>query len=95
MVTDRCTTTCLLVFLSQAWPRWSLAFQALISLDLASHYMHMFATLTMAGKGQSHKKVDSSRSRILNLYYTNKVWQDLASDTTADRSRPCSSRFAP
>lgn len=34
--------------------------------------MHMFATLTM-GKGQSHKKVDSSRSRILHLYYTNKV----------------------
>ena len=73
MVTDRCTTACLLVFLSSAWPRWALLFQGLISLDLASHYMHMYATLTMAGRGQSHKKVDSSRSRILNLYYTNKV----------------------
>jgi hypothetical protein len=73
MVTDRCTTACLLVFLSSAWPRWALLFQGLISLDLASHYIHMFATLTMGGVDQSHKKVDSSRSRILNLYYTNNV----------------------
>ncbi|KAI9721296.1 MAG: hypothetical protein M1812_002458 [Candelaria pacifica] len=72
MVTDRCTTACLLVFLSSAWPRWSLLFQGLISLDLASHYMHMYATLSMGGSGQSHKKVDKSRSRILNLYYNNK-----------------------
>ena len=73
MVTDRCTTACLLVFLSSAWPRWAILFQGLISLDLASHYIHMFATLTMGGVNQSHKKVDSSRSRILNLYYTNNV----------------------
>ena len=73
MVTDRCTTACLLVFLSSAWPRWSLLFQGLISLDLASHYIHMFATLTMEGSGQSHKNVDEDRSRILHLYYTNKV----------------------
>lgn len=73
MVTDRCTTACLLVFLSSAWPRWALLFQGLISLDLASHYMHMYATLTMGGSGQSHKKVDQGRSRLLHLYYTNKV----------------------
>ena len=73
MVTDRCTTACLLVFLSSAWPRWALLFQGLISLDLASHYMHMYATLTMAGKGMSHKKVDENRSKLLHLYYTNKV----------------------
>ena len=73
MVTDRCTTACLLVFLSSAWPRWALLFQGRISLDLASHYMHMYATLTMAGSGQSHKKIDRSRSRLLHLYYNNKV----------------------
>ena len=73
MVTDRCTTACLLVFLSSAWPRWALLFQGLISLDLASHYMHMYATLTMAGRGISHKKVSENRSRLLHLYYTNKV----------------------
>lgn len=73
MVTDRCTTACLLVFLSSAWPRWAILFQGLISLDMASHYMHMYATLTMGGAGQSHKKVDSSRSWILHQYYTNKT----------------------
>ena len=73
MVTDRCTTACLLVFLSSAWPRWALLFQGLISLDLASHYIHMVATLTMAGGGMSHKKVDENRSKLLHLYYTNKV----------------------
>ncbi|KAK5050059.1 hypothetical protein LTR84_004179 [Exophiala bonariae] len=73
MVTDRCTTSCLLVFLASAFPRWSIIFQGLISLDLASHYIHMYATLTMGSSGQSHKKVDSSRSWILHLYYTNRT----------------------
>ena len=57
MVTDRCTTTCLLVFLATAKPAYSMIFQFLISLDLASHYMHMYATLVMGGTGQSHKNV--------------------------------------
>jgi CDP-diacylglycerol--inositol 3-phosphatidyltransferase len=73
MVTDRCTTSCLLVFLSIAFPRWAILFQGLISIDLSSHYMHMYATLVMGGADTSHKKVDKSRSWILNQYYTNKV----------------------
>lgn len=73
MVTDRCTTACLLVFLSIAFPRWAIVFQGLISLDLASHYMHMYATLAMGGADTSHKAVDRSRSWLLNLYYTNKT----------------------
>ncbi|KAJ5154825.1 CDP-alcohol phosphatidyltransferase [Penicillium coprophilum] len=73
MVTDRCTTACLLVFLSSAWPRWAIIFQGLISLDLASHYMHMYATLSMGGSSQSHKKVDPNRSWIMYQYYTSKT----------------------
>ncbi|RMZ91189.1 hypothetical protein DV736_g1589, partial [Chaetothyriales sp. CBS 134916] len=73
MVTDRCTTSCLLVFLAQAFPRWSIVFQALISLDLASHYIHMYAMLHLGGSGTSHKKVDEKRSWILHLYYTNRT----------------------
>jgi len=73
MVTDRCTTTCLLVFLATAKPAYSIIFQILISLDLASHYMHMYATLVMGGQTQSHKNVDAKRSWIMNLYYTNKT----------------------
>ncbi|CAF9928739.1 MAG: CDP-diacylglycerol-inositol 3-phosphatidyltransferase [Heterodermia speciosa] len=73
MVTDRCTTACLLVFLASAFPTWSILFQGLISLDLASHYMHMYATLSMGGSGQSHKKVDQKRTgKLLYLYYNNK-----------------------
>ena len=101
MVTDRCTTACLLVFLSSAWPRWAILFQGLISLDMASHYMHMYATLTMGGAGQSHKKVDSSRSWILHQYYTNKAGSSspppppFIYDNNADTARrPCCSSAA-
>jgi len=78
MVTDRCTTTCLLVFLASAFPRWSILFQGLISLDLASHYMQMYTTLTMGGSGQSHKKVDERRHGwLMTIYYTNTVcWEE-------------------
>lgn len=71
MVTDRCTTACLLVFLASAFPRWIMVFQGLIALDMASHYTHMFATSALGDK--NHKSVDKSQSWILNLYYTNKV----------------------
>jgi CDP-diacylglycerol--inositol 3-phosphatidyltransferase len=73
MVTDRCTTTCLLVFLAQAFPRFSIVFQGLISLDLASHYMHMYATLSMGGSDQSHKNVDESKGWLMKQYYSNNV----------------------
>lgn len=73
MVTDRCATTCLLVFLATAKPAYSMIFQGLISLDFASHYMHMYATLALGGQGQSHKTVSQERSRIMHLYYNNKV----------------------
>ncbi|PHH87906.1 hypothetical protein CDD83_8248 [Cordyceps sp. RAO-2017] len=73
MVTDRCTTSCLLVFLSSAFPRWAILFQCLIALDFASHYMHMYATLVVGGADSSHKNIDKSQSRLLNLYYSNKT----------------------
>jgi phosphatidylglycerophosphate synthase len=42
MVTDRCTTACLLCYLCSAYPAYTFWFQAIISVDLASHYMHMY-----------------------------------------------------
>lgn len=78
MVTDRCTTACLLVFLSSAWPRWAIVFQSLICLDMASHYMHMYATLSMGGSNMSHKNsIDAKRSWIIYQYYHSKVCQTL------------------
>jgi CDP-diacylglycerol--inositol 3-phosphatidyltransferase len=73
MVTDRCTTSCLLVFLSSAFPRWAIVFQGLIALDFASHYIHMYSSLVVGGVDSSHKNVDKSQSWLLNLYYTNKT----------------------
>jgi CDP-diacylglycerol--inositol 3-phosphatidyltransferase len=61
MTIDRCTTSCLLVFLAVAYPQWSILFQFLISLDFASHYMHVCATLVMGTANQSHKKIDENR----------------------------------
>jgi CDP-diacylglycerol--inositol 3-phosphatidyltransferase len=69
MVTDRCTTTCLLVFLAIANPAWAPLFQGLICLDFASHYVHMYATLATGKRGGSHKDVSAKTSWILNFYY--------------------------
>ncbi|OBZ75531.1 CDP-diacylglycerol--inositol 3-phosphatidyltransferase [Grifola frondosa] len=71
MVTDRCTTSCLLCYLSSAYPNWALAFQFLISLDFSSHYMHMNSSLVTGSR--SHKQVDSDVSWILSLYYDSRT----------------------
>ncbi|KAK4067324.1 uncharacterized protein Triagg1_7767 [Trichoderma aggressivum f. europaeum] len=74
MVTDRCTTTCLLVFLAAAMPRWAFVFQGLIVLGLASHYMHMYASLVVGGVATSHKDVGNSQHWLMRVYYTNKLF---------------------
>jgi len=68
MVTDRCTTSCLLCYLSSAYPNFAMLFQFLIALDFASHYMHMYSSLKTGSR--SHKLVASDVSRILSYYYT-------------------------
>ncbi|CAN3355029.1 CDP-diacylglycerol--inositol 3-phosphatidyltransferase [Diutina catenulata] len=70
MVTDRCATSSLIVFLSVVYPSYFIVWQLLVSLDLASHYMHMYSMLSSGS--QSHKSVDKSKSVLLNLYYTNR-----------------------
>jgi len=67
MVTDRATTSCLLCYLSSAYPQRALIFQFLIALDFSSHYMHMYSSLVTGSK--SHKLVTSDVSRILWFYY--------------------------
>ena len=69
MVTDRCTTSCLLCFLSSAYPEYTVVFQTLVSIDLASHYMHMYSTLTQGGS--SHKSIPGEQPWILRQYYHN------------------------
>jgi len=67
MVTDRCTTSCLLCYLSSAYPSFATVFQFLISLDFSSHYMHMYSSLVTGSR--SHKVIQGDVSRILRLYY--------------------------
>ncbi|KAI8360264.1 CDP-alcohol phosphatidyltransferase-domain-containing protein [Mortierella sp. GBAus27b] len=69
MVTDRCTTACLLCFLASAYPSYALVFQFLIALDVSSHYMHMYSSLTSGAT--SHKKISESSNFILRAYYSN------------------------
>lgn len=71
MVTDRCATTSLTCFLCVIYPDFCLLWQLLVSLDLASHYIHMYAM--MSSGSASHKNVDESQSKILSLYYTNRT----------------------
>lgn len=39
----RCTTACLLCFLSSVYPTYSMLFMFLITLDFSSHYIHMYS----------------------------------------------------
>lgn len=61
MVTDRLATTCLLAVLAALRPGAAPAFLALICLDVASHWMQMYATL--AAGASSHKVGQESGGR--------------------------------
>lgn len=70
MVTDRSTTSCLLVYLTVLYPDFTLFWQFLIALDLSSHYVQMYSSLYL--HGGSHKTVDPKKSNwLLRQYYTN------------------------
>ncbi|CAA7020690.1 unnamed protein product [Microthlaspi erraticum] len=71
MVTDRVSTACLLVILSQIY-RPSLAFLSLLALDIASHWLQMYSTF-LSGK-TSHKDVKDSTSWLFRLYYGNRMF---------------------
>ncbi|KAG8777404.1 CDP-diacylglycerol-inositol 3-phosphatidyltransferase [Ceratobasidium sp. 428] len=71
MVTDRCTTSCLLCYLASRYTSYATVFQMLITLDFSSHYMHMYSSLVTGSK--SHKAVTSDVSRILWYYYNNSL----------------------
>lgn len=71
MVTDRISTACLLVILSQIY-RPSLVFLSLLALDIASHWFQMYSTF-LTGK-TSHKDVKDSSSWLFRLYYGNRMF---------------------
>ncbi|GLT86075.1 hypothetical protein SLE2022_042380 [Rubroshorea leprosula] len=69
MVTDRISTACLLVILSQVY---NLAFLSLLAIDISSHWLQMYSTF-LAGKA-SHKDVKDSSSWLFKLYYGNRMF---------------------
>lgn len=70
MITDRCTTTCLLVYLAHATPYWMIC-QFLIALDFSSHYCQMVTSLEQ--RSSSHKKLSANSHILLRLYYENSL----------------------
>ncbi|KAL9243831.1 hypothetical protein vseg_017673 [Gypsophila vaccaria] len=71
MVTDRISTACLLVLLSQIY-RPGLIFLSLLALDIASHWFQMYSTF-LSGK-VSHKDVKDSSSWLFRAYYGNRMF---------------------
>ncbi|GMN62225.1 hypothetical protein TIFTF001_031316 [Ficus carica] len=71
MITDRISTACLLVILSQVY-RPGLVFLSLLALDIASHWLQMYSTF-LSGK-VSHKDVKDSTSWLFKLYYGNRMF---------------------
>lgn len=67
MVTDRSTTAGLICYLATVYPKFLLAFQLLLGLDLSSHYMHMYASLSSGSV--SHKTIDTRQNILLRAYY--------------------------
>ncbi|KAM7268791.1 hypothetical protein ACFE04_010957 [Oxalis oulophora] len=71
MVTDRISTACLLVILSQVY-RPGLLFLSLLALDIASHWLQMYSTF-LSGKA-SHKDVKDSTNWLFRAYYGNRMF---------------------
>ncbi|KAK9987741.1 hypothetical protein SO802_027980 [Lithocarpus litseifolius] len=71
MVTDRISTACLLVVLSQVY-RPGLIFLSLLALDIGSHWLQMYSTF-LSGK-VSHKDVKDSSNWLFKAYYGNRMF---------------------
>ncbi|XP_077217139.1 CDP-diacylglycerol--inositol 3-phosphatidyltransferase 1-like isoform X2 [Tasmannia lanceolata] len=71
MVTDRVSTACLLVILSQFYSP-GLIFLSLLALDIASHWLQMYSTF-LAGKA-NHKDVKDSSNWLFKAYYGNRLF---------------------
>eukprot|EP00128_Syssomonas_multiformis_P009927 Colp12_sorted_trinity150504_noHs@33295 len=71
MVTDRCATTCYLIGLAVIYPSYAIVFQFLVALDIGSHWIHMFNSLSKGN--ESHKAISKDQNWFLRLYYTSRT----------------------
>lgn len=72
MVTDRCSTSCLIMILGLFYPEYMAFFLFAVALDITSHYAHLYSALSRGAK--SHKDIDlKSQNWLLWVYYTNRT----------------------
>uniref|UniRef100_A0A674JMR1 CDP-diacylglycerol--inositol 3-phosphatidyltransferase n=1 Tax=Terrapene triunguis TaxID=2587831 RepID=A0A674JMR1_9SAUR len=71
MLTDRCATMCLLVNLALLDPPRALLYQLSMSLDVASHWLHLHSSVVQGS--DSHKSIDLTGNPVLRVYYTSRV----------------------
>ncbi|XP_029414926.1 CDP-diacylglycerol--inositol 3-phosphatidyltransferase isoform X2 [Nannospalax galili] len=91
MLTDRCATMCLLVNLALLYPRATLLFQLSMSLDVASHWLHLHSSVVRGS--ESHKMIDLSGNPVLQIYYTSRLalWGFSEWASGSQPRLPCSS----
>ncbi|XP_037754731.1 CDP-diacylglycerol--inositol 3-phosphatidyltransferase isoform X1 [Chelonia mydas] len=70
MLTDRCATMCLLVNLALLDPPRALLYQLSMSLDVASHWLHLHSSVVQGS--DSHKSIDLTGNPVLRVYYTSR-----------------------
>lgn len=68
MVTDRCTTSSLFIMLAILYPNLCLVFQLLLCLDMSSHWIHMYTSLSSGSS--THK---TTVHPFLKLYYSKPI----------------------
>uniref|UniRef100_I3LYN8 CDP-diacylglycerol--inositol 3-phosphatidyltransferase n=1 Tax=Ictidomys tridecemlineatus TaxID=43179 RepID=I3LYN8_ICTTR len=59
-----------MVNLALLYPRATLLFQLSMSLDVASHWLHLHSSVVRGS--ESHKMIDLSGNPVLRIYYTSR-----------------------
>jgi len=70
MVTDRASTSCLIVVLTTYYPTYLPFFLFMIALDIMSHIAHINSSLL---RGVGHKVVNLKQHWLIRLYYTSRL----------------------
>lgn len=71
MLTDRLSTTGLLVLLCMRFQAWYMLFLSLIILDIFSHWLQMYSSLVA---GDISHKVTHNQSWLVRYYYTHRIF---------------------
>jgi len=71
MVTDRASTTCLIMVLTQLYPRYIFFFLTSVGMDIMSHFAHVVSQLSRGI--ENHKQVSAHQGWVLRLYYSNRL----------------------